>query len=195
MNSKLGLLHQPLGAVLHSVWGRHAPGSERGGGKPIDTESSDQELGDRTERGGPGRRKDDLERWWHNRWTRLAAALLGLVIMPGAGAVSKDAYDKYMGIPTPKWVAGVDDHVARGEKTMEEYHRDYALISQRLTELERRVEQDQDEARAQRVEVRQELRDLRNDLHRWFVGAGGRLDRADPLPAMPPTTLAPSVSQ
>jgi len=118
------------------------------------------------------RRQEDIELWAnfsafvrHSYTRRMVAILLSLMV---TGLTY--AYTKWKAIPSPAWQAHI---VSNQDEAMKQFNE----INTRVALLEQRVQTNADLGRADREEIKQDIRDLRTDLQRWFREASRPVNR------------------
>ena len=119
-------------------------------------------------RASQGRRKDDRDfhRLFSNRWARRIGAILGLVAAYWIGQTK----DEWSRIPSPSWTRQVEQSML----TVERSRGELIELNVRVGALQQAIEENGLADRATREAITTDIRELREDLKRWFHQAGGK---------------------
>ena len=115
-----------------------------------------------------GRRKDDRDfhRLFSNRWARRIGAVLGIVAAYWIGQTK----DEWSRIPSPSWTRQVEQSML----TVERSRGELIELNVRVGALQQAIEENGLADRATREAITTDIRELREDLKRWFHQAGGK---------------------
>ena len=119
-------------------------------------------------RASHGRRREDKDfhRLFHNRWAKRIGAVLGLVAAYWIGQTK----DEWARIPSPSWTRQVEQSM----QTVERSRGELIELNVRVGSLQRAIEENGAADRATREAITTDIRELREDLKRWFHRAGGK---------------------